>query len=65
MWGLIASFCCIFAPLWESRSHIAKIVSHVMSCSPAESSGEALTDTKKAVFGAGADDVKAAAAADK
>jgi hypothetical protein len=50
IWGLCASFCCIFAPIWESRKHIAKICSHLMSCSPAETQAEAFADTAKAVL---------------
>jgi Na+/proline symporter len=50
IWGLAASFVCIFTPIWESRAHIAKICSHLVSCSPSESRGDALKDTAKAVL---------------
>jgi hypothetical protein len=50
IWGLAASFCCVFAPIWESRKHIAKILTHLMSCSPAETQAEAFADTAKAVL---------------
>lgn len=39
-------------PFWESREHIGKILGRLFTCQPAESSGAALADTKKAVFGA-------------
>lgn len=50
VWGLIAAFVCIFTPIWESRKHIAKILNHVIACSPAETNKEAFADTAKAVL---------------
>ncbi len=50
IWGVAASAVCIFAPIWESRGHIAKIFGHLMSCTPAEPTREAFNDTAKAVM---------------
>ena len=56
IWGLVAAFCCIFTPIWESRKHIAKICTHLASCKPAETTQEAFKDTKTAVLPPGAHD---------
>ena len=36
-------------PIWESRKHMMAILSHMMTCTPSESMGEAYADTVKKV----------------
>jgi hypothetical protein len=50
IWGLLASACCIFYPIFEAGPHIFNIMSHLMRCQTQESRSEAAHDTVKEVM---------------
>eukprot|EP00878_Enallax_costatus_P017535 GHUV01018420.1.p1 GENE.GHUV01018420.1~~GHUV01018420.1.p1 ORF type:complete len:502 (+),score=164.21 GHUV01018420.1:1083-2588(+) len=50
VWGLLASACCIFYPIWEARDHIMFILSHLVKCQTVESRDEAVLHTVKDVM---------------
>lgn len=49
-WGLLASACCIFYPIWEARDHIMFILGHLVKCQTVEPRDEAVLHTVKDVM---------------
>jgi len=50
IWGLCASACCIFYPVFEAGGHIWNILCHLARCQTTESRDEAVLDTVKDVM---------------
>ena len=63
VWGVLAAATCFIMPIWESRKHIMDILSHVMTCTPSSTQGEAFVGAPKGVDAAAVVDGAAAKAA--
>ena len=63
IWGVLAAATCFIMPIWESRKHIMDILSHVMTCTPSSTQGEAFVGAPKGVDAAAVVDGAAAKAA--